>query len=39
MNLIWELLSLNASYGLLVDQMDVKMTSLNGKSDEEIYMN
>jgi hypothetical protein len=32
------LLSLAASHGLLVHQMDVKITFLNGKLDEEIYM-
>jgi hypothetical protein len=32
------LLSLAASHGLLVHQMDVKTTFLNGELDEEIYM-
>ena len=32
------LLSLAASYGLLVHQMNVKITFLNGELDEEIYM-
>jgi hypothetical protein len=32
------LLSLVASYGLLVHQMDVKITFLNGELNEEIYM-
>src|SRR4051812_2008941 len=32
------LLSLAASHGLLVHQMDVKTTFLNGQLDEEIYM-
>jgi hypothetical protein len=32
------LLTLAASHGLLVHQMDVKTTLLNGELDEEIYM-
>jgi hypothetical protein len=32
------LLSLAASHGLLVHQMDVKTAFLNGELDEEIYM-
>jgi hypothetical protein len=32
------LLSLAASHGLLVDQMDVKTTFLNGELEDEIYM-
>ena len=32
------LLSLAASYGLIVHQMDVKTTFLNGELDEEIYI-
>jgi hypothetical protein len=35
---IWVLLSLAASHGLLVHQMDVKTSFLNGELDEEIYM-
>jgi hypothetical protein len=38
MTTIRVLLSLAASYGLLVYQMDVKTTFLNGELDEEIYM-
>jgi hypothetical protein len=33
------LLSLAASHGLLVHQMDVQTAFLNGELDEEIYMN
>ena len=32
------LLALAASHGLLVHQMDVKTTFLNGELEEEIYM-
>jgi hypothetical protein len=32
------LLSLAASHGLLIHQMDVKTTFLNGELEEEIYM-
>jgi hypothetical protein len=32
------LLSLATSYGILVHQMDVKTTFLNGELEEEIYM-
>ena len=35
---IWVLLSMAASHGLLVHQMDVKTAFLNGELDEEIYM-
>jgi hypothetical protein len=38
MTTIRVLLSLAASYGLIVHQMDVKTTFLNGELDEEIYM-
>ena len=38
MTTILVLLSLAASYGLLVHQMDVKTVFLNGELDEEIYM-
>jgi hypothetical protein len=38
MTTICVLLSFAASYGLLVHQMDVKTTFLNGELDEEIYM-
>jgi hypothetical protein len=38
MTTIRVLFSLAASYGLLVHQMDVKTTFLNGDLDEEIYM-
>jgi hypothetical protein len=36
--MICVLLSLATSHGLLVHQMDVKATFLNGELDEEIYM-
>jgi hypothetical protein len=39
MTTIRVLISLAASYGLLVHQMDVKTSLLNGELDEEIYMN
>ena len=32
------LLSLAASHGLIIHQIDVKMTFLNGELGEEIYM-
>jgi hypothetical protein len=32
------LISLAASYGLTIHQMDVKTTFLNGELEEEIYM-
>ena len=38
MTTIRVLLSLDASHGLLVHQMDVKTTFLNGELDEEIYI-
>jgi hypothetical protein len=38
MTTIQVLLSLAASYGLLVHEMDVKTTFLNGELDKEIYM-
>jgi hypothetical protein len=38
MTTIRVLLSLAASYGLLVHQMDVNTAFLNGELDEEIYM-
>jgi hypothetical protein len=38
MTTIRVLLSLAASYGLLVHQVDMKTTFLNGELDEEIYM-
>jgi hypothetical protein len=34
---IYVLLSLAASHGLLIHQMDVKTTFLNGKLEEKIY--
>ena len=38
LTIIRALLSLAASYGLIVHQMDVKTAFLNGELDEEIYM-
>jgi hypothetical protein len=38
MTTIRVLLSLGTSYDLLVHQMDVKTTFLNGELDDEIYM-
>jgi hypothetical protein len=38
MTTIRVLLSLTTSYGLLIHQMDVKTTFLNGELEEEIYM-
>jgi hypothetical protein len=38
MTTIHVFLSLAASYGLLVHQMDVKAAFLNGELDEKIYM-
>jgi hypothetical protein len=38
LTIIRVLLSLSASHSLLVHQMDVKTTFLNGELDEEIYM-
>jgi hypothetical protein len=38
MTTIRVLLSLVASYGLIIHQMDVKTSFLNGELDEEIYM-
>ena len=38
MTTIQVLLSLAASYGLLIHQMDVKTTFFNGELDKEIYM-
>jgi hypothetical protein len=35
---IWMLLSLAASHGLFVHQMDIKTAFLNGEIEEEIYM-
>jgi len=32
------LIAVAASYGLIIHQMDVKTTFLNGELDEEIYM-
>jgi hypothetical protein len=32
------MLSLTISYGLLIHQMDIKTTFLNGELDEDIYM-
>jgi hypothetical protein len=32
------LISLAASYGLTIHQMDIKTTFLNGELEEEIYM-
>jgi hypothetical protein len=38
LTIIHVLLSLATSHGLLVHQMDVKTTFLNGELEEEIYM-
>jgi hypothetical protein len=38
LTIIYVLLSLVASHGLLVHHMDVKTTFLNGELEEEIYM-
>jgi hypothetical protein len=38
MTIIWILLSLAASYGLLILQMKVKTTFLNEELDDKIYM-
>ena len=38
LTIIRVLLSLAASYGLIVHQMDVKIAFLNGELEEEIYM-
>ena len=38
MTTIRVLLSLAASYGLIIHQMDVKTAFLNGELEEEIYM-
>ena len=38
MTTIRVLLSLAASYGLLIHQMDVKTAFFNGELEEEIYM-
>jgi hypothetical protein len=38
LTIIRVLLSLAASHGLLIHQMDVKTTFLNGEMKEEIYM-
>jgi hypothetical protein len=35
---IHTLIAMAASYGLIIHQMDVKTTFLNGELDEEIYM-
>jgi hypothetical protein len=35
---IHTLIAVAASYGLIIHQMDVKTTFLNGELDEEIYM-
>jgi hypothetical protein len=39
LTIIQVLLSLVASHGLLIHQMDVKTTFLNGELEEEIYIN
>jgi hypothetical protein len=39
MTTICKLVALAACHDLLIDQMDVKTTFLNGELDEEIYMN
>jgi hypothetical protein len=38
LTIIQVLLSLATSHGLLIHQMDVKTTFLNGELEEEIYM-
>jgi hypothetical protein len=38
LTIIRVLVALAASHGLLIHQMDVKITFLNGEFDEEIYM-